>query len=162
MTTIALLSPVVLIVDLPDRGLTKGQIGTVVEYLSRDGEGALLVEFSEEAGQTYAMTSVSPDQIVVLHPYRSRLSYFASTALALMLPNPVVMIAGVVTPSFLSCFKSSTPSIPGIIRSSRMATNRWVLAFSSASDRHTLSLLRSPKLIPLPLGLFVAAPRHQR
>ena len=74
MTTIALLSPVVLIVDLPDRGLTKGQIGTVVEYLSRDGEGALLVEFSEEAGQTYAMTSVSPDQIVVLHPYRSRLS----------------------------------------------------------------------------------------
>ena len=61
MTTIALLSPVALIVDLQGRGLTKGRIGTVVEYLSRDEEEALLVEFSDEAGQTYAMTSVSPD-----------------------------------------------------------------------------------------------------
>ena len=56
-----------LVVDLPDRGLTKGQIGTVVEYLSRGGEDALLVEFSDEGGQPYAMTAINPDQIVVLH-----------------------------------------------------------------------------------------------
>ncbi len=67
MSRIALLSPVALIEDVPNQGLTKGQIGTVVEFLQRDGEAALLVEFSDGAGQTYAMADLKPGQLLVLH-----------------------------------------------------------------------------------------------
>lgn len=67
MNRIALLSPVALIEDVPGQGLTKGQIGTVVEFLQRDGEAALLVEFSDETGQTYAIADLKPDQLLALH-----------------------------------------------------------------------------------------------
>lgn len=67
MNRIALLSPVALIENVPNQGLTKGQIGTVVEFLQRDGEAALLVEFSDEMGQTYAMADLKPDQLLALH-----------------------------------------------------------------------------------------------
>ena len=67
MKPIALLAVVALTEDLPDQGLTRGQIGTVVEYLQRDGDHALLVEFSDEDGQTYAAAAVRPDQLMVLH-----------------------------------------------------------------------------------------------
>jgi len=67
MSRIALLSPVALIEDVPGEKLTKGQIGTVVEYLDRDGEEALLVDFSDNYGQTFAMLPLKPDQLVVLH-----------------------------------------------------------------------------------------------
>lgn len=67
MNRIALLSPIALIEDLPSEKLTKGQIGTVVECLDRDGEEALLVEFSDNHGQTFAMLPLKPDQLVVLH-----------------------------------------------------------------------------------------------
>jgi hypothetical protein len=67
MSHIALLSPVALIEDVPEQSLTKGQIGTVVEFLQRDGEEALLVEFSDEKGQTYAMVDLKPDQLLALH-----------------------------------------------------------------------------------------------
>ncbi len=67
MNRIALLSPVALIEDVPNQGLTKGQIGTVMEFLQRDGEAALLVEFSDETGQTYAMADLKPDQLLALH-----------------------------------------------------------------------------------------------
>jgi hypothetical protein len=66
MKLIPLLSPVALTEDLPDRKLTRGQIGTVVEHLEREGEHALLVEFSDEQGQTYAMVDIRPDQLMVL------------------------------------------------------------------------------------------------
>jgi len=65
--TIPLLTLVALTEDLPDHRLTRGQIGTVVENLERDGKRALLVEFSDEQGQTYAMVPVRPDQLLVLH-----------------------------------------------------------------------------------------------
>ena len=45
--------------DLPDDGLTRGQIGTVVEHL--------LVEFSDEQGQTYAIAAGRPYQLMALH-----------------------------------------------------------------------------------------------
>lgn len=48
MELIPLLALVALTEDLPDHKLTRGQIGTVVELLERDGEHALLVEFSDE------------------------------------------------------------------------------------------------------------------
>ena len=67
MNPIALLSPVALIEDLPNQRLTKGQMGTVVEFLQRDGEAALLVEFSDEQGETYAMADVKPEQLLALH-----------------------------------------------------------------------------------------------
>ncbi len=67
MRSIPLLASIALTEDLPDRGLTRGQIGTVVEHLERDGEHALLVEFSDEQGQAYAMEVLRPDQVMVLH-----------------------------------------------------------------------------------------------
>ena len=67
MNRIPLLSSVALIEDVPGQYLTKGQIGTVVEYLERDGEEALLVEFADDQGQTYAMLDLKPKQLLVLH-----------------------------------------------------------------------------------------------
>jgi hypothetical protein len=67
MTHIPLLASVALVVDLPEEQLTRGQIGTVVEYLRTGDEHALLVEFSDEDGQTYAMADVRPEQLIVLH-----------------------------------------------------------------------------------------------
>jgi hypothetical protein len=65
--TIPLLALVALTEDLPDHRLTRGQIGSVVEHLERDGDRALLVEFSDDQGQTYAMVPVRPQQLLVLH-----------------------------------------------------------------------------------------------
>lgn len=67
MNRIALLSPVALIEDVPDQSLTKGQLGTVVEFLHSSGEEALLVEFSDDTGQTYAMADLKPSQLLALH-----------------------------------------------------------------------------------------------
>jgi hypothetical protein len=67
MNQISLLSSVALIEDLPSRNLTRGQIGTVVEYLERLGEEALLVEFADDQGRTYAMVDLKPEQVIVLH-----------------------------------------------------------------------------------------------
>ncbi len=67
MKAIPLLAAVALTEDLPNNKLTRGQIGTVVEYLEREGECALLVEFSDEHGETYAMADMRPDQLMVLH-----------------------------------------------------------------------------------------------
>jgi hypothetical protein len=67
MKFIPLLAPVALTEDLPDHKLTRGQIGTVVEHLECEGEHALLVEFSDEQGQTYAMADIRPDKLIVLH-----------------------------------------------------------------------------------------------
>jgi hypothetical protein len=64
---IPLLALVALTEDLPDHRLTRGQIGTVVEHLERDEERALLVEFSDEQGQTYALIPVRPEQLLLLH-----------------------------------------------------------------------------------------------
>jgi Domain of unknown function (DUF4926) len=67
MERIPLLSLVALTDDLPSQKLTRGQIGTVVEHLDESGEQALLVEFSDEQGRTYAMVDLKPDQLIVLH-----------------------------------------------------------------------------------------------
>ena len=59
--------PAPLAVDLRDDGLTRGQMGTVVEYLADGQDEALLVEFSDENGETYAMVPVNREQLIVLH-----------------------------------------------------------------------------------------------
>jgi hypothetical protein len=65
--TIPLLALVALTEDLPVERLTRGQIGTVVEHLEREGDRALLVEFCDKQGQTYAIVPLRPGQLLVLH-----------------------------------------------------------------------------------------------
>jgi hypothetical protein len=61
---IRLLDVVALTEDLPDRGLERGQVGTVVEELGPD---VFEVEFSDNRGRTYAMSALRADQMIVLH-----------------------------------------------------------------------------------------------
>lgn len=67
MKLVPVLTTVALLEDLPQHKLTRGQIGTVVEHLERNGDRALLVEFSNEEGETYAMVFVGPEQVMELH-----------------------------------------------------------------------------------------------
>ena len=50
--------------DVPQRGLRRGQVGTVVEVLAPD---AFEVEFSDDEGRTYASAALRADQLMVLH-----------------------------------------------------------------------------------------------
>ncbi len=61
---IQLLDAVALIQDLPERGLSRGQVGTVVEELA---PGVFEVEFSDEQGRAYAMAALSAEDLMVLH-----------------------------------------------------------------------------------------------
>jgi hypothetical protein len=62
--TIQLLDVVALITDLPDRGLCRGQVGTIVETLA---PGVFEVEFSDDQGRAYAQLAIRDDQLMVLH-----------------------------------------------------------------------------------------------
>jgi len=55
---------VALLEDKPERGLRRGQVGTVVEPLA---PGVFEVEFSDNEGRTYASLALPSDQIMVLH-----------------------------------------------------------------------------------------------
>lgn len=57
-------APVILDVDLPDKGLQRGQVGTIVEVL---GDGVYEVEFADLNGETYAMLSLRAEQLLLLH-----------------------------------------------------------------------------------------------
>lgn len=59
-----LLDVVALTVDLPAKGLFRGQVGTIVENLSPE---VFEVEFSDDEGKTYATQSLKADQLMVLH-----------------------------------------------------------------------------------------------
>ena len=63
MKAIKLLDVVALVVDLPERGLYTGQVGTVVELLAPD---VYEVEFSDNTGRTYASLALKSNQIIVL------------------------------------------------------------------------------------------------
>jgi hypothetical protein len=62
--TIHLLDVVALTADLADKGLVRGQVGTVVETLS---PGVYEVEFSDDEGRTYAQLAIRENQLMVLH-----------------------------------------------------------------------------------------------
>jgi hypothetical protein len=64
MNTIQLLDVVALTSDLLDKGLLRGQVGTVVETLA---PGVFEVEFSDDQGQTYAQLALREDELLVLH-----------------------------------------------------------------------------------------------
>jgi len=58
-----LLDVVALVEDMPEHGLVRGQVGTVVETLAH---GVFEVEFSDNEGRTYASVSARVDQLMVL------------------------------------------------------------------------------------------------
>jgi len=61
---IRVLDVVALTEDIPDRGLLRGQVGTVVESL---GPGVFEVEFVDNDGRTYAAVPLGARQLLVLH-----------------------------------------------------------------------------------------------
>jgi len=69
--TIDILDVVAITRDLPERGLYRGQVGTVVEILA---PGVFEVEFSDDEGRTYASLSLEADQLLALRyePTRAR------------------------------------------------------------------------------------------
>jgi len=60
---IKLLDVVALIDDMPEHGLVRGHVGTVVEVLA---PGVLDVEFSDDEGRTYASVSARAEQLMPL------------------------------------------------------------------------------------------------
>jgi hypothetical protein len=58
-----LLDVVALLEDVSEAGLTRGQVGTIVEKLGHD---AVLVEFSDDAGRAYAITPCPLSNLLVL------------------------------------------------------------------------------------------------
>ena len=65
MADLELLSVVALMRDLPEAGLARGQVGTVVEVL---GPEVFEVEFSDDTGRTYASLALkAPDLLRLRH-----------------------------------------------------------------------------------------------
>jgi hypothetical protein len=63
-----LLSEVAVLVDMPEKGLVRGQVGTIVEVLS---PSVAEVEFSDDQGRAYAMAALRSEELIRLHhrPY---------------------------------------------------------------------------------------------
>ena len=61
--TIDILDVVAITEDLPERGLYRGQVGTVVEIVA---PGVFEVEFSDDEGRAYAFTSLEADRLLAL------------------------------------------------------------------------------------------------
>lgn len=64
MQTLEVLASVALLEDLPERGLVRGQVGTVVESLA---PGVYEVEFSDTEGRAYATLALRAEQLMLLH-----------------------------------------------------------------------------------------------
>jgi hypothetical protein len=64
MTGIETHSVVALLEDLPEAGLVRGQVGTVVENWA---PGVYEVEFSDDDGRAYAMVALRAEQLIRLH-----------------------------------------------------------------------------------------------
>ena len=58
-----LLDVVALIEDVPEHGLRRGQVGTIVETWD---EGVFEVEFADTDGITYAFAALRAEQLMVL------------------------------------------------------------------------------------------------
>jgi hypothetical protein len=64
MEEIKVLDVVAVIEDLPEHGLRRGEVGTVVE---RWKDGAYEVEFSDDTGEAYAFVALRADQLIPLY-----------------------------------------------------------------------------------------------
>lgn len=62
--SIQLLDVVALLEDRDDLQLVAGQVGTVVELLE---PGVFEIEFSDDAGVTYAMVALKESELIALH-----------------------------------------------------------------------------------------------
>ena len=62
-TDLKLFDVVALERPVPEKGLTRGQVGTLVEEL---GSGAFEVEFNDDEGRTYAFAALSPADVLKL------------------------------------------------------------------------------------------------
>lgn len=61
---IDILDVVALTENLPERGIHRGQVGTVVETWA---PGIFEVEFSDKEGHAYAMLALEEKQLMLLH-----------------------------------------------------------------------------------------------
>ncbi|NQT53049.1 DUF4926 domain-containing protein [bacterium] len=61
--SLTLLDAVAVLEDLPDRGLRRSQVGTIVETLA---PGVFEVEFADNRGRTYASLALRADQVMPL------------------------------------------------------------------------------------------------
>jgi hypothetical protein len=64
MSNLELLSEVAVLQDLPEHGLMRGQVGTIVELLS---PSVAEVEFCDDQGRTYAMAALRSEELIRLH-----------------------------------------------------------------------------------------------
>jgi hypothetical protein len=64
MAAIEIHSVVALLEDLPGHGLARGQVGVVVGEWA---PGVYEVEFSDNEGKTYALVTLTPEQLLTLH-----------------------------------------------------------------------------------------------
>ena len=64
MRELEALSVVALLEDAADKGLLRGQVGTIVERLA---PGVYEVEFSDDEGRTYAELPLRAEQLLLLH-----------------------------------------------------------------------------------------------
>jgi len=64
MAGIEIHSVVALLEDLPEHGLVRGQVGTVVENWT---PGVYEVELADETGRAFAMSALKPEQMIQLH-----------------------------------------------------------------------------------------------
>lgn len=64
MAELDILSVVALIEEIPEKGLLRGQVGTIVENLA---PGVYEVEFSDDDGKTYASIALPADRLMRLH-----------------------------------------------------------------------------------------------
>ena len=64
MAEISLLSVVALMRDLPEHGLVRGQVGTVVELLA---PRVFEVDFSDDSGRSYASIAVGGEDLIRLY-----------------------------------------------------------------------------------------------
>jgi hypothetical protein len=64
MDEIKVLDVVALTQDIPEHGLRRGEVGTVVD---RWKDGVFEVEFSDDTGEAYAFAALRDDQLLLLH-----------------------------------------------------------------------------------------------
>jgi hypothetical protein len=64
MDEIKVLDVVALTEDVPERGLRRGEVGTVVD---RWKDGAFEVEFSDDTGEAYAFVALRSEQLMKLY-----------------------------------------------------------------------------------------------
>ena len=64
MTGIQMLAVVAVLEDVPQEGLVRGQVGTVVESWA---PGVYEVEFADDSGKTYAFVALKAEQLMQLH-----------------------------------------------------------------------------------------------